>query len=121
MSILLWALQVVLALHTAMGAVWKFSHSERSVPSLQAIPHGAWLSLSVLELLASVALVIPVLGHALAILAPAAAACIAAEMLVFCALHLLSSAGKHGQLVYWLVVAAISAFVAYGRFALSPL
>ena len=46
MNILLWVLQILLALHTAMGAVWKFSNSEQTVPSLKAIPHGAWLTLS---------------------------------------------------------------------------
>jgi hypothetical protein len=41
MNILLWILQILLALHTAMGAVWKFSHSaEQTMPSLKAIPHG---------------------------------------------------------------------------------
>ena len=43
-NVVLWILQVLLALHTAMGAVWKFSNSEQTVPSLQAIPHGAWLA-----------------------------------------------------------------------------
>jgi hypothetical protein len=42
MNILLWVLQILLALHTTMGAVWKFSHSEQTVPSLKAIPHGVW-------------------------------------------------------------------------------
>ena len=27
MNIFLWVLQIILALHTAVGAVWKFSHS----------------------------------------------------------------------------------------------
>ena len=53
--------------------------------------------------------------------APIAAAVIAAEMLLFCALHLQSAEGSRGELIYWLVVVAICAFVAYGRFALKPL
>jgi hypothetical protein len=32
-----------------------------------------------------------------------------------------SGSTASGELVYWLVVAAICAFVAYGRFALEPL
>ena len=51
MNILLWVLQILLALHTAIGAVWKFFNSEQTVPSLKAIPHGVWLSLSVIEIL----------------------------------------------------------------------
>jgi len=30
MNILLWTFQVLLALHTAIGAVWKFSNSEQA-------------------------------------------------------------------------------------------
>jgi hypothetical protein len=121
MSILLWVLQALLALHTLMGAVWKFSNSEQRVPSLSAIPHGLWLTLSVLEILCGVGLILPALSKALAILAPVAAACIAAEMLIFSGLHLSSGRAEHGQMIYWLVVAAFCAFVAYGRFVLKPL
>lgn len=119
MNIVLWILQILLALHTAMGAVWKFSHSEQSLPSLRALPHKAWLGLAILELLCSVGLVLTVYKP-LAILAPIAALCIAAVMLLFCGLHLHQRAPKHGQMVYWLVVAALCGFIAYGRLALMP-
>ena len=120
MNILLWVLQIFLALHTAVGAVWKFSNSEQTVPSLKAIPHGVWLAMSVIELLCSVALILPIFNKRLAILAPIAAALIAAEMLLFCALHLSSGDTNYGPMIYWLVVAAICAFIAYGRFVLKP-
>lgn len=116
MNILLWVLQSLLALHTAIGAVWKFSNSEQTVPSLQAIPHGLWLALSGIELVLSLCLILPAFNRSLAILAPIAAACIAAEMLLFSALHLYSGEANHGPMIYWLVVAAICAFIAYGRF-----
>jgi hypothetical protein len=117
----LWVLQFFLALHTAMGAIWKFSNAAQTVPSLQAIPHGAWLALSVVELLCSVALVLPAFNKRLAILAPIASGCIAAEMLLFCGLHVVSGTANHGEMIYWLVVAAICGFVAYGRLVLKPL
>ena len=104
-----------------MGAVWKFSNSEQTVPSLSAIPHGAWLAMSVFELPCAVGLILPAFYKPLAILAPIAALGIAAEMLFFCGLHLYSGDPNHGQMVYWLVVAAICAFIAYGRFVLKPL
>ena len=118
MNILLWILQIVLALHTIMGAAWKFSHSEHSVPSLSAIPHGVWLGMSVFELLCSLGLIIAAYAP-LAILAPVAAVGIGAEMLLFCGVHQRSGATKHGQMIYWLVVAALCAFLAYGRFVLA--
>ncbi|HTR82068.1 MAG TPA: hypothetical protein VMM58_10610 [Bacteroidota bacterium] len=121
MNILLWVLQIFLALHTVVGAVWKFSNSEQTVPSLNAIPHGMWLAMSIVELLCALGLVFPALNKRLAILAPVAATCIAAEMLLFCGLNIFSAEINVGHLGYWLIVAAICGFVAYGRFILKPL
>ncbi len=122
MNIALWVLQILLALHTAIGAVWKFSNPpEKTMPSLGVIPQPAWLGMSVVELLASVALVVPLLHEPWAIAVPVAALVIAAEMLLFTALHLASGDKSRGPMVYWLVVAALCAFVAYGRLQLAPL
>jgi hypothetical protein len=118
MNVLLWIVQVSLALHTGMGAMWKFARSPDTVPSLQAIPPGLWRALSVVELLCAVALVLPAFSKRLAALAPVAAAFVTAEMLLFSGVHLHSGSARHGEMVYWLVVAAVSAFVAYGRFRL---
>ena len=121
MNVFLWILQVALALHTAMGGVWKFSNPEQTVPSLKAIPHGVWLGMGVVELLLAVCLIVPAFSASLAILAPIAAAAVAVEMLVFTGLHLGAGDTNHGPVIYWLVVAAICAFIAYGRFVLEPL
>lgn len=120
MNIALWITQILLALHTLAGAVWKYSNSEQSVPSLTAIPHGAWLAMGVVEVLCSVALLLPAMNKSLAVLAPIAAAIIAAEMLLFCVLHLRSGDANYGPIMYWLVVAAVCAFIVYGRLALKP-
>ena len=122
MNMLFWILQVLLALHTAVGAVWKFSHSAgQTMPSLKAIPQGVWLGMSGLELLCVVGLLLPAISKPLGILAPIAAVCIAAEMLVFCGLHLASGDPHRGPMAYWLIVAAFCAAIAYGRFVLKPL
>lgn len=122
MNILLWVLQILLALHTVVGAVWKFSHSaEQTMPSLKAIPQSVWQTMSVLELLCALALVVPAFHKPLAILAPIAALCIAAEMLIFCGVHLNSGDKSYGPMMYWLVVAVLCGFIAYGRFVLKPL
>ena len=104
-----------------MGAVWKFSHSaEQTMPSLKAIPNGVWLAMSGFEILLSLCLIVPAIYKPLAMLAPIAAACIAAEMLLFTVLHLYSGDANYGPVIYWLVVAAICGLIAYGRLVLVP-
>lgn len=121
MNIVLWVLQVLLAAHTAIGAIWKFSHSAaQTMPSLGALPNGAWLAMAVIELLCALGLVLPALNKSLGPLAPLAAIVIAAEMLLFCVLHVSSGESNYGPMIYWLVVAAICAFIAYGRFVPRP-
>lgn len=121
MNIFLWILQILLAGHTVMGAVWKFSHSEQSVSSLKAMPHLVWLGLIGVELLCGIALVVAALHKPLAFLIPIGAAGIAAEMLLFTAFHFSSGETNHGPVAYWLVVAALAGFTLYGRVGLSPL
>jgi hypothetical protein len=121
MNVLLWVLQVVLALHTAMGAMWKLSNFPRS---LRAIPSGVWHAMSVAELVCVVALLLPAIPafrRRLGGLVPLAAGFVVAEMLLFTALNLSSGGRGLGEITYWLVVAALCAFTAYGRFALKPL
>lgn len=121
MNIFLWALQVLLAAHTAIGGVWKFSNSAaQTMPSLGAIPNAGWLAMAVIELLLSVCLILPAFSKKLGMLAPVAAILIAAEMLLFCALHLQSGDPNYSPVIYWLVVAVVCAFIAYGRFVLKP-
>ncbi len=120
MNILLWVLQILLAFHTIMGAVWKFSNPSQSIPSLEAIPPSGWMVLSVIELLCGLALILPLLKRSLGSLASYAALFIAAEMLLYCVLHLFSGEPGYNPMIYWVVVAAISAFLAYGRLVLAP-
>lgn len=121
MNIFFWVLQILLAVHTAIGAVWKLSNPEQTVPSLKAIAHPVWLGLSAVELVCSVALVLPFFVEPLAVSAPIAASFIVVEMLFFCAVHLASDDNENGPMYYWLGVAAFSALIAVGRFMVAPL
>ncbi len=117
MNILLWVLQILLALHTLMGAIWKFSQSaEQTMPALKVILPGVWLAMSVMEILCSLGLILPAFSKRLAFLAPISAAFIGAEMLLFSALYLSSGNPNHGPVYYWLVVAVICAVIGFGRF-----
>ena len=119
MNILLWILQIMLALHTVTGAIWKFSNSG-TVESLQAIPHGVWTLLSIIEFFCALGFILPLIFKRLGRLAPIAAVCIAAEMLLFIVLSIFSDATNCGEIIYWLVVGLICGFIAYGRFVLKP-
>ncbi len=120
MNVFLWVLQILLALHTVMGAVWKFTNSEQVVGSLKAIPHGVWLGISVLELIWSACLILPAFNKNLGFLAPAAALCIGTVMILYCGVHLASGNPFNGQVIYWLSVLVFCAFIAYGRLVLKP-
>lgn len=121
MNILLWVLQIMLALHTIIGAVWKFSNPEQTVGSLNAIPHGMWIAMSIIELLCSVGLIIPLIKKRWGGMVPFAASIIAAEMLLFTVVSLYSGNNNYNEIIYWLVVAVVSAFIVYGRFMMKPI
>lgn len=123
MNIVLWVLQVLLALHTLMGAVWKVSNSEQTVPVLSAIPHGGWLALIGVEVLCAVGLVLPAFTT-LGVLAPVSAGVVALEMLGFTVVARATgdtSAEVKGQVTYWLVVLVWCTLVVLGRTLLVPL
>jgi DoxX-like family len=120
-NIALWTLQVLLALHTLIGAGWKTMNTEQSVPSLAAIPHSVWIALIGFEALCALGLVIPALLPSLSVLVPIAAAGIALEMLGFVWVHQQSGVGSPGELAYWLGVVVICGLIAVGRIWLAPL
>ena len=120
MNIALWILQVLLALHTAIGAGWKLFNSEQSVPTLAAIPSAVWIALIPLELLCAVGLVLPAIAPSLGWLVPIAAIGIAVEMLVFSGVHLRVGAEDNGPMYYWLGVAAVCSVIALGRLFVAP-
>lgn len=120
MNIVLWILQGLLALHTAVGASWKLFNSEQAVPTLSAIPSAVWIALIPFELLCAVGLVIPVVAPSLGWLVPVAAIGIAVEMLVFSGVHLRTGAEDNGPMYYWLGVAAVGAAITFGRLFVAP-
>ena len=121
MNAFLWIIQILVALHTIMGAIWKFSNSEQTVNSLSAIPHGVWLLLIGVEILCSLSLILPVLNKRFGKMVPLAALCIVGEMLFFCIMNLMSPEKNFSEITYWLIVAALCAFLAYGRMKLKPI
>ena len=115
MTILLWAMQILLAAHTAIGAVWKVSNSEQAVPSLSMIPHAGWLGLAVVEVIAAVLLVLPLVAGGTGRWVPLAAGFVALEMLAFVALHFAGGARELASPGYWAGVAVFALLIVWGR------
>lgn len=121
MKAFLWILQIGLAIHTAMGAVWKFLNPEQAALTLGALPQAAWLGLSVIELILVVCLVVPIFKKSLGHLAVIGAAGVAIEMLLFSGIHLASGSAVYAPIYYWMTVALVAGFIAYGRNTLKPI
>ncbi|WP_413578704.1 DoxX family protein [Bdellovibrio sp. HCB290] len=121
MNLTLWVLQILLAIHTGIGALWKFSHSPaETMPSLVLIEPSIWIALAVVEILCALALVIPAMTKRYTQFVPIAAGIIGLEMLTFCLLHFFSGDNSMQPIIYWLVTAAICAFIVYGRMVRRP-
>jgi hypothetical protein len=112
MNILLWILQVLLALWNLTGGVYTLSHYDQLRSPLAAnLPGFVWVALSVLQILFSVGLVLPKVS-------PVAAVYLAVNSLLGCVLCA-QYAGFPGML--WGVIPALVAlFIAYGRTKLKP-
>jgi hypothetical protein len=79
------------------------------------------MSMVALDLVCAIALVVPLFEKRAAILAPIAAALIAVEMFYFSGVDLASGSPSIGPVIYWLVVAAVCAFIVYGRLVRAPI
>lgn len=120
MNLTLRLAQVLLCLHTLVGAAWKvlnpgFANPDRILPSLRFVPHIGWVALGCLEFLLALGLLIPLLKRSVRALAVVSALCITAELLVFIGIHLYSGYPHYGQMIHWIVIALASAAFAGGE------
>jgi len=122
MNTLLWILQVLAALlYGASGCmkVFMFDTISRDVPSFGALPRQTWTALGIVELVCTVALIVPGVFHWRPGLTVVAATVLAIESLVFIGVHV-----KYGEIPPIILSGALGllmAFVAYGRMFLKPL
>jgi len=124
MNILLWVLQVALALLNLAGGAYKLLKFDElaQVPATGALPRGGWSALAVLEILCAFLLVVPAAAKWMPVLTPLAAAVLALEGLALAGMYARYSLelAATNPLVWSLVMGLLAAFVAYGRYALSP-
>ena len=117
MNVLLWVVQGLLAALFVIGGgtkVFMFERIAQQVASNKAFSREIWMAIGIFELLCALALVIPAVTDILPILTPIAGACLAVEGIVFAGLHY--KYAERSPMMFSLVLAAVAAFVAYGRF-----
>lgn len=125
MNILLWIVQVALAVLSFAGGAYKiFSFEELAkMPATAALPRGGWAALGVFEIVCAILLIIPAATKWKPVLTAHAATALAVESLVLAAMYSRYSLDliATNPLVWVVVMAVMAAFVAYGRYALRPL
>jgi len=124
MNILLWVLQVALALMTFSGGAYKIFQYDAiaQVPAMSALPRSGWGAIGVLEMVIAVLLVVPAATKWMPVLTPLAAVALALESFALAGLY-----GRYSlqlsatnPMVYVIVGGLVAAFVAYGRYAFLP-
>ena len=122
MNILLWVLQALAALLFGSSGVMKvfmFDKVSQDVPSFGALPRKAWTTLGILEVVCVVGLIVPDAFHWQPPLTVLAATLLAAESLVFVAVHV--KYREVGPTILSGVLGLLMAFIAYGRMVLAPI
>ena len=123
MNVLLWVLQVALALLYLAGGAYKTFMFDELAAQMNALPRGGWAALGVLEMLCAVLLVVPAAAKWMPVLTPLAATALALETLALAGLYARYSLQltAANPFVWAAVMGLLVAFVAYERYALRPL
>ena len=122
MNVLLWVLQVALALLYFAGGAYKTFSFDELAKQMTALPRGGWAALGVVEMLGAILLIVPVAAKRVPVLTSLAAAVLALETLALAAVYAQYSLNlaTTNPLVWAVVMGLLAAFVAYGRYALRP-
>jgi DoxX-like protein len=122
MNILLWVIQLALALLYLAGGAYKTFSFDEVANQMRALPRGGWAALGVLEMLGAVLLVVPAAAKWKPVLTPLAAAVLAVETFALAGVYAQYSLELTAKnpLVWAIPMGLAAAFVAYGRYALRP-
>ena len=117
MNILLWILQVFLALFFFSGGAYKISRFDQIAEQMSPLSSGLASAIGFFEILGGIVLILPVLVKRMRRLVSAAAAALSLEALALSVLYASHSLDltATNPLVWSLSMALLSAFVAYGR------
>ena len=124
MNAFLWVLQIALALLCLAGGAYKVFMFGQVAKEIwySALPRGGWGAVGVFEMVCGVLLIVPAAANWMPALTPLAAAALALEALALAGLY-----GRYSlqltaanPMVWAVVMGLLAAFVAYGRYALTP-
>ena len=123
MNIALWVIQALLGLaFISVGPSHAFRVDQmKTRPGMgwvTAVPRGLMTFIGICEMLGAVGLILPALTGILPWLTPLAAALLAVIMLLAAGFHL--PRREYRNMVFNLILLALAAFVAYGRFVVTP-
>jgi uncharacterized membrane protein YphA (DoxX/SURF4 family) len=121
MNILLWVLQIALAMLCIAGGtfkIFKIEQLQKDVASMRTLPRGLWAFLGAFECLAGLGLILPGATNVLPVLTPIAAAAAAAESFLVTAIYIYYR--DFSPMIYSVAMAIMAAFISYGRFVLKP-
>jgi hypothetical protein len=123
MNILLWVLSFALALLYLSGGAYKAFQFDGLASQFRTLSRSGWRALGILEMLGAVLLVVPAATRRIPVLTPLAAAVLAVESLALAGLYARYSLEltAANPLVWSLGMGLLAAFVACGRYVLSPL
>jgi hypothetical protein len=122
MNVLLWILQALLAFMYLSGGAYKLFKFEELASQMQLLPHLGWRLLGALEMAGGILLIVPTATKWMPLLTPLAALVLTLETLFLSGVYARYSLklAAENPLVWSAVMGVLVAFVAYGRYALSP-
>lgn len=114
MNVVLWVLQVLLALYTIPGAIYMIMNYQdlASTWAIDTLPQPIWMALGILQILFAIGLVLPSRKDAPQLVSISAAVLAVLSLLGY--VLYIAYAGFPGML-WALIPAVLFAFVAYGR------
>ena len=122
MNVVLWILQVLLGVMFVLAGVmhgFRQEQAKKQMTWMQAVPSGLLTFIGTAEILGGLGLVLPALTNIMPVLTPLAAVGLTIVMIMAAIFHF--RRGENTAIVVNLVLGALAAFVAYGRFVLVPL
>ena len=122
MNIVLWIMQAALAFLYLSGGAYKVFKFEELASQMQLLPLTGWRVLGAVEMAGAILLILPAATKWMPLLTPVAAGVLALETLALAGLYAQYSlkVAASNPLVWSAVMGLLVAFVAYGRYAISP-